>query len=271
MLGSDPLTVPRVGLDADTLASRFAYALDVGSALALEVRPYKLLEARVAQTDGSRSRRNPAHLLGARDWLTGDADGEEPEGFEARHGRQGGPVWNGDPRDVRRALGFLVRPDASETRATVDAGVYDLGPFTPVTEFEEDARTETESLLSGHAQVGPVKVQARLDLVLDLAWGCAGHEAPTLSYGCIDTAAQIEGVGILKGPRRLEVNINEKFENFSLLFDDVESLAARKVGQVRAVEFIEVLVGDVELAAVHEDVGRGVRPSACPPLDEHSI
>jgi hypothetical protein len=27
----------------------------------------------------------------------------------------------------------------------------------------------------------------------------------------------------------------------------------------------------VELAAVHEDVGRGVRPSACPPLDEHSI
>jgi hypothetical protein len=117
-----------------------------------------------------------------------------------------------------------------------------------------------------------VKVKSRLDLVLDLAWGCAGHEAPALTDGPVDPSAQVDGVVIFEGPLRLEVDVNKKFENFRLLFNDVEPRAARQVGQVRPVKLIKVLVGHVKLPAIHEHVGRRATLALFHPfLDEHDL
>lgn len=164
-----------------------------------------------------------------------------------------------------------MRPEATQTRASIHAGVYYLGPFAPVTKFQKDPRSQGQRLGARDAQVGPVKVKARLDLVLDLARGCAGHEAPALPDGRIDPSAQVDGIRVLKGPLRLEVDINKEFENFRFLFNDVESGAARQVGQVRPVEFIKVLVGHVKLPAVHEHVGRRVLALFHPFLNEHDL
>jgi hypothetical protein len=117
-----------------------------------------------------------------------------------------------------------------------------------------------------------VKVKARLDLVLDLAGGCARHEAPTLTDGRLDPSAQVHGVVILEGPLRLEVDINKKFKNFRFLFNDVELRATRKVRKVRPVKIIRVLVGYMKLPAIHEHVGRSVTLTSFHPfLDEHDL
>jgi hypothetical protein len=48
VFGSDPLTVPRVRLDTQTLPARLPDPLDMGRPLTLEIRPNELFEPRVA-------------------------------------------------------------------------------------------------------------------------------------------------------------------------------------------------------------------------------
>jgi hypothetical protein len=114
-----------------------------------------------------------------------------------------------------------------------------------------------------------VQVKSRLDLILYPPGWCARHETLTVSDRFTDAPAQLESIGIRERPLRLEVNINKKFKNFRLLFNDIESGPARNIRQVSLVKGVQIGVGHVKLPAIHEDVRWRVRTLSCPSLDKH--
>ena len=86
-------------------------------------------------------------------------DGEEGQGFYigffGKHMAVQVLPW-----DVRVTCGFLMGPEHTESRATVDGGVYDLVPVKRkvLGQFQNNFSPKLKSLISGDYQVWPVNM-----------------------------------------------------------------------------------------------------------------
>jgi len=263
VLTPDPLTVPRVGLDAHTLPlplARFSYSLDPCVALALHILLDEVLEARVG-----RSGRGPHSRLGSL-----HSDRKELESLYVGHGAQMSTGRHGPPRQVRPSFGFFVRPQAPKSRAAVYARVYDLGP-RGVFERQENLGPQSHSLRSADDEVRPMHVQTRFyEISGEGSRGGSGHQTPTRIHHGKQPPAYIQGALFAQFLLVLEIQVYKKFKPFSFLLDNIEFLSSKNRRNIFGPKGVQVRLGDVELSAVHEHVRRRCRTFPRPSPESHT-
>jgi hypothetical protein len=140
-------------------------------------------------------------------------------------------------------------------------------PFEP----EENLGPKSEGLGPIHGEVRPMDMKARLDQEFLLTGRGASRDAPAwITDQVPDVTTQNEGVLVRQGPLGLEINIDEKLESVRLLLNNIKFTCSR--GQIHDVctpKSIQIRVRDVDLAAIHENVGRAFALFEIPFRNQH--
>jgi hypothetical protein len=210
----EPFTVLGVALSEPTVVIVPLNFLDVRPTLTLEYTAYELLERTIIfQNFLDRL----AVLI--------RPDGEEGQslhiGFLGKHVAAQVLPWN-----VWVTCGFLMGPKHTKSRAPIDRRIDDAVPVKRkvLGQFQNNFSPKLKSLISGDYQIWPMDMDPRLYETLTHRSGPGlGDEAPGGGFqGFMNYGTKLKKVFIGQFVLGLVVEVHEKLEPFSLLFDNVQ-------------------------------------------------